>query len=57
MGHTMPENRSTKADHSVHMGHDMSDPAMAGMMEQNIRSKFVIALLLTIPTVLYSPLG
>ena len=39
------------------MNHDMSDPAMAATMEHDIRSKFVLALLLTIPAVLYSPLG
>ncbi len=40
-----------------HMGHDMSDPGMAAAMERDMRNKFFIALLLTIPTVLYSPLG
>ena len=39
------------------MGHDMSDPAMAASMERAIRNRFWIALLLTIPTVLYSPIG
>ena len=39
------------------MEHDMSDPGMAGAMERDMRNKFFIALLLTIPTVLYSPLG
>jgi len=57
-------------DHSAHAGmehgghgghagmdHDMSDPGMAAAMERDMRNKFFIALLLTIPTVLYSPLG
>jgi len=57
-------------DHSAHrampqdapgghagMDHDMSDPGMAAAMERDMRTKFWIALLLTIPTVLYSPLG
>jgi Cu2+-exporting ATPase len=44
-------------DHSAHMGHDMSDPGMAAAMERDMRQKFFIALLLTIPTVLYSPMG
>jgi Cu2+-exporting ATPase len=44
-------------DHSAHMGHDMSDPGMAAAMERDMRNKFFIALLLTIPTVLYSPMG
>ncbi len=39
------------------MAHDMSDPAMAAAMERDIRNRFLIALLLTIPTVLLSPLG
>jgi len=40
-----------------HMGHDMSDPGMAAAMERDMRTKFFIALALTIPTVLYSPMG
>src|SRR5215210_9115169 len=48
---------ATPADHGVHMGHDMSDPAMAAAMERDMRNKFFIAVVLTIPTVLYSPLG
>src|SRR5215210_5972576 len=52
---------ATQADHSGHtgdhMGHDMSDPAMAASMERDMRNRFLVALLLTIPTVLYSPLG
>ncbi len=45
--------------HGDHMGmdHDMSDPGMAAAMERDMRNRFFIALLLTIPTVLYSPLG
>jgi P-type Cu2+ transporter len=43
-------------DHAA-MGHDMSDPGMAAAMERDMRAKFFIALALTIPTVLYSPLG
>ena len=34
------------------MAHDMSDPAMAATMERDIRNRFIVALLLTIPTVL-----
>lgn len=37
--------------------HDMSDPAMAKAMEADMRRRFFIALILTIPIVLYSPLG
>src|SRR5829696_7598719 len=39
------------------MAHDMSDPGMAAAMERDIRNRFIVALLLTIPTVLLSPLG
>jgi P-type Cu2+ transporter len=56
MQYEMP---ATQVDHDAHadMGHDMSDPGMAGAMERDMRNKFFVALLLTIPTVLYSPLG
>ncbi|MFN8534186.1 MAG: heavy metal translocating P-type ATPase [Dehalococcoidia bacterium] len=40
-----------------HAGHDMSDPAMAASMERDIRLRFFVALFLTIPAVLYSPIG
>jgi len=39
------------------MDHDMSDPMMAKAMEREMRNRFAVALLLAIPTVLYSPLG
>ncbi len=39
------------------MSHDMSDPAMAAAMERDIRNRFLVALLLTIPTVAYSSMG
>jgi Cu2+-exporting ATPase len=39
------------------MDHDMSDPRMAKAMEADMRRRFFVALLLTVPTVLYSPLG
>jgi P-type Cu2+ transporter len=56
---------ATQADHGEHMGdhmgdhmgHDMSDPGMAKAMERDMRNRFFVALVLTIPTVLYSPLG
>jgi len=54
MQYEMP---ATHADHGDHMGHDMSDPGMAAAMERDMRNRFFVALLLTIPTVLYSPLG
>ncbi len=40
-----------------HMEHDMSDPAMAKQMEADMRNRFFVSLVLTIPVVLYSPLG
>ncbi len=46
-----------KAMSHAGMDHDMSDPKMAKSMEADMRKRFFVALLLTIPTVLYSPLG
>ncbi len=43
--------------HSGGMSHDMSDPAMSQSMEADLRTRFFVALLLTIPVILYSPLG
>ncbi len=37
--------------------HNMSDPAMAKAMEADMRRRFFIALVLTIPIILYSSLG
>jgi Cu2+-exporting ATPase len=39
------------------MGHDMSDPRMAKAMESDMRNRFFVALALTIPTLLFSPLA
>ncbi len=39
------------------MGHDMSDPRMAKAMEADMRRRFFVALLLTVPAVLFSPLA
>lgn len=44
------------AGHAV-MGHDMSDPRMAKAMEADMRNRFFVALALTIPTLLFSPLA
>src|SRR5215216_4162325 len=54
MQYEMP---ATHADHGDHADHDMSDPNMAATMERDMRNRFFVALVLTIPTVLYSPLG
>ena len=40
-----------------HVEHDMTNPAMARAMETDMRTRFFGSLLLTIPVVLYSPLG
>src|SRR5262249_589206 len=37
------------------MVHDMSDPALAAAMEADMRTRFVVALVLSIPIVLYAP--
>jgi hypothetical protein len=39
------------------MDHDMSDPAMAAAMERDMRNPFLVALALTIPVIIFSPLG
>jgi P-type Cu2+ transporter len=39
------------------MDHDMSDPNMAVAMERDMRNRFFIALVLTIPVIIFSPLG
>lgn len=39
------------------MGHDMSDPTMAADMERDMRTRFYVALLFTIPVVLISPVA
>src|SRR5579872_6516605 len=46
-------------EHEGHgaMGHDMSDPRMAKAMEADMRNRFFVALALTIPTLLFSPLA
>ncbi|MBC8162214.1 MAG: heavy metal translocating P-type ATPase [Roseiflexaceae bacterium] len=55
----MDHSQMPRMNHGGHdmMGHDMSDPTMAAAMERDMRNKFLIALLLTIPDVLYSPIG
>ncbi|MGH2799422.1 MAG: heavy metal translocating P-type ATPase [Thermoleophilaceae bacterium] len=50
---------SKTAAHGGHeaMGHDMSDPRMAAAMEMDMRRRFWIALVLSLPVVAYSSLG
>jgi len=69
MAATMPEtptvqNAEHAMDHAAmahggmsHNHHDMSDPAMAGAMAIDMRNRFFLSLLLTIPTVAYSDIG
>ncbi len=47
------------AAHGGHeaMGHDMSDPRMAEAMEADMRRRFWIALVLSLPVIAYSSLG
>ncbi len=56
MDHAATGHDMAGMDHAA-MGHDMSDPGMAAAMERDMRTKFFIALPLTILTVLYAPLG
>jgi Cu2+-exporting ATPase len=39
------------------MDHDMSDPTMAAAMERDMRNRFFVALVLTVPVIIFSPLG
>ncbi len=50
---------SKTAAHGGHeaMGHDMSDPRMAAAMEADMRTRFFVALVLSLPVFAYSPLG
>jgi Cu2+-exporting ATPase len=58
--HEAMHHAATKtAAHGGHeaMGHDMSDPRMAASMEADMRRRFWISLVLSIPVVAYSSLG
>ncbi|HEY7350543.1 MAG TPA: heavy metal translocating P-type ATPase [Ktedonobacterales bacterium] len=55
MPHEMPPEHAGMR-HDM-MDHDMSDPMMARAMEAATRNRFFVALVLTIPIILYSPLG
>jgi Cu2+-exporting ATPase len=48
-----------EAAHEGHggMSHDMADPTMAAAMERDMRNRFFVALALTIPVVLLSPVA
>ncbi len=59
MGHGPPGAPAPEHAAPGHVGmtHDMADPKMALAMERDWRNRFLVALALTVPTVLYSPLG
>lgn len=56
MGQAIKGQEHPMADHAA-VGHSMSDPAMAKAMEADMRNRFFVSLLLTIPVILYSMLG
>jgi Cu2+-exporting ATPase len=58
-GHEEHHDPSKEAADDGHggMSHDMSDPTMAAAMERDMRNRFFIALVLTIPVILLSPLA
>jgi hypothetical protein len=49
--------RAGHSQHSTGMSHNMSDPAMAASMENDIRTRFWVALALSALVVLISPMG
>ena len=55
--HESHEEEHAAASAHAGMDHDMSDPRTAKAMEADMRNRFFVALVLTIPAVLYSPLG
>lgn len=59
--HGMPGGRHGHAQHRQAGGHDhaamMADPRMAAAMERDMRNRFLVSFLLTIPVILYSDLG
>jgi len=58
MDHTAMDHAAPAMEHAGHgaMGHDMSDPRMAKAMEADMRNRFFLAPVLTIPVILFSPL-
>jgi Cu2+-exporting ATPase len=56
MGHAAPMDHAAMG-HGGHGGHDMSDPRMAAAMEADMRRRFWISLVLSIPVILYSSLA
>ena len=58
-GHEQHHEPAEEAPHEGHggMSHEMSDPTMAAAMERDMRDRFFVALALTIPVLLLSPLA
>jgi Cu2+-exporting ATPase len=54
--HHDPSGEAAEEGHGG-MSHDMSDPTMAAAMERDMRNRFFVALVLTIPVILLSPLA
>jgi Cu2+-exporting ATPase len=63
MQYELPHTQAEKEHHDPShegeggMSHDMSDPTMAAAMERDMRNRFFVALVLTIPVILLSPLA
>jgi Cu2+-exporting ATPase len=70
VGHAQHDTAPATQEHTKHAGHNdfsklshhdheaaMTDPKMAKMMERDMRRRFLVSLIFTIPIVLYSPLG
>ncbi len=53
----LPDAAVSSHQHAHDTGHDMSDPSMAADMEADMRRRFWISLVLSIPVVAYSGLG
>ncbi len=56
-GHDMRGMDTAPTGRGAHDHHDMSDPMMAAAMAVDMRNRFFLSLLLTVPTVLYSDIG
>jgi P-type Cu2+ transporter len=56
-GAAKAEHQPPAADAGAGMGHDMSAPDMAAAMARDLRNRFFVALVLTIPVVLLSDIG
>jgi P-type Cu2+ transporter len=54
--HRHPSEEAPREGHGG-MSHDMSDPTMAAAMERDMRNRFFVALALTVPVLLLSPLA